>query len=392
MTQRKEVFISGSGLSGLTTAYAFVLQGWKVCLCSPTLQNKDRRTTAILSQSVKYFEKLNLWDELSEFGHPLKTMRILDGTNRLIRAPQTDFQSSEIDLDAFGYNFRNQDFASVLTNKLVKMENFEHLPCNVHKVDKLQDDAFRITISSGEKDTSVVESQILIGADGKNSIVRQCLLPETKSWQYPQTALVVDFEHEIQSGFVSTEIHTEHGPFTVVPQTPNQAGLVWMNTPETIEKLLSEDPASLESIIESQMQSYLGKIKLVSKPASFPITGMIAKTFGVGNLAIVGDAAHTFPPIGAQGFNLGTRDIQTLADIYSRFADTEDRGRLYDQQRRIDVETRTRGVDLLNKSLLSDFLPMQMIRTAGLQILKNVNPIRKTAMRLGISPLYANNG
>ncbi len=379
-----DICVIGGGMVGLTSALKLAQKGMNVTLCAPKETVEDTRTTAFLMDTVKFFEELELWRRLEDKAFPLKTMRIVDGTNRLIRAPQTDFKSSEIEMEAFGYNLKNADVLRVLNAEIDKQENILRIDGSVETIDT-KDNREILSIKT-DTDVKSISTGFVIGADGRNSIVRQSKNVTVKDWQYPQTALVVNFAHERSSEFTSTEFHTETGPFTIVPHTHNSAGLVWIETPENVEELLKQSKETMEKTLEEKMQSFLGKITLKSSPQSFPIKGLVANSFGEENWAIIGEAAHVFPPIGAQGFNLGVRDIEALAKILGRYTNQENRGQAYHRARRHDINTRTYGVDMLNRSLLSDFLPVQMLRGFGLQVLGSFKPLRKYAMKMGISP------
>ncbi len=383
-----DIVVSGGGLVGKTAAIALAQAGWHVGICAPKTDWVDQRTTAFLWDTASFFETLGLWDILKTKAFPLKTMRIVDGTNRLFRAPQVDFSSSEIDLEAFGFNLKNSDILSAADEALA--EN------HVTQIDGMlseiiaSDNGYELSVDQNGSPLKI-KCGFLIGADGRDSTVRKTLFPGERKWSYPQQAFVVDFEHEHSTQFVSTEFHTETGPFTIVPHSHNRAGLVWLETPERVSEVISLDQAALEIVLEEKMQSFLGKISLASKPASFPIAGLIANTFGEGNAAIIGEAAHVFPPIGAQGFNLGARDIRDLVETLKRHTNTENRGQIYQRSRKADIETRTLGVDMLNRSLLSGFIPNQILRSGGLYALGKVAPVRKLAMKMGISPSFSLN-
>lgn len=379
-----DICIIGGGLVGLTTALKLAHNGLDILLCAPEHKHKDARTTAFLMHTVQFFQNIDIWKDLTPKAFPLKTMRIVDGTNRLIRAPQTNFRASEIDLEAFGYNLRNQDVLDVLNSAINKIPNITRIDAKVENVSSLEGKEV-VTIKSS-KVIKTIEAGFVVGADGKNSIVRQDKKITAREWEYPQTAIVVDFKHKRSTQYTSTEFHTKSGPFTIVPHDNHRAGLVWMETPQTVEKLLQLSEQEFALKIEQKMQSYLGKIELISKPQSFPIKGLVANKFGEDNHAIVGEAAHVFPPIGAQGFNLGIRDIEALSEVLLRFTNQENRGEQYDRARKLDINSRTYGVDLLNRSLISDFLPMQIVRGIGLHLLGSITPLRKYAMKMGISP------
>jgi 2-octaprenyl-6-methoxyphenol hydroxylase len=144
--------------------------------------------------------------------------------------------------------------------------------------------------------------------------------------------------------------------------------------------------------IEGRAHSLLGKMRVEPGRGFFPLAVETADAFARGRIALVGEAAHVVPPIGAQGLNLGLRDGATIAEIV---ADAR-RGNLdigspevlarYDTQRRADVTTRTLAVDFLNRSLLSDFFPAQSARGLSLYLVDRIGPLRRALMREGVAP------
>ncbi|MGI9351151.1 MAG: FAD-dependent monooxygenase [Rhizobiaceae bacterium] len=388
-SDKYDVAISGGGLAGLTAAHALGLSGRSVALCAPqTLPETDRRTTALLNDSVEYLNQLELWEALAEKSCPLKTMRLVDGTRRLFRIQQTDFQAQEIGIDAFGYNVRNSDVLNLLGEKLCSNLDVTLIDANVEALETSAPGEIKINLKTADGASSSITTGFIIGADGRNSLVRKHYGHGERKWSYPQSAIVVDFKHQHATGFASTEFHTESGPFTIVPQGNYLAGLVWLEEPSIAKQIASLPEQELNLLLEEKMQSFLGKITVVDDPQIFPISGMTANRFGDQGHALIGEAAHVFPPIGAQGFNLGIRDIRDLVNILGKHADTENAGYQYHLSRIGDINTRTMGVDLLNRSLLSGFLPVQMIRSAGIFALNNIPPLRKQAMKLGMSPIF----
>ncbi len=136
----------------------------------------------------------------------------------------------------------------------------------------------------------------------------------------------------------------------------------------------------------------LGRVALEGPCGSFPISGMVSDRMAGPRIALAGEAAHAFPPIGAQGLNLGLRDVallaQLLADAKGRDVDLGSPAILgrYARARRGDVALRTMAVDWLNRALLADFLPVDFVRGAGLLALSSFGPLRRLAMREGLMP------
>ena len=210
------------------------------------------------------------------------------------------------------------------------------------------------------------------------------------SRQYPQQALTFNIRHTHPHRDISTEFHTESGPFTLVPLPGLRSSVVCVVDPAEAERLQGLDAAALESEIEARSHSILGKVTLDPGRGSFPLSVETATPFAARRIALVGEAAHRLPPIGAQGLNLGLRDGATIAELAVE-ADraSQDIGgpdvlSRYDAQRRADVTARTLAIDLLNRSLLSDFLPAQGVRGLGLYLLNRIGPLRRGVMREGV--------
>ncbi|MFH1516263.1 MAG: FAD-dependent monooxygenase, partial [Pseudomonadota bacterium] len=212
---------------------------------------------------------------------------------------------------------------------------------------------------------------------------------------YPQTALVMNFSHAIPHADASTEFHTEHGPFTQVPLPGNRSSLVWAINPGEVEAILALPRDALNREVESRMRSILGAVEVEGEVQAWPLSGLIAEKFGAGRTMLVGETGHAFPPIGAQGLNLGLRDIMQAMDELKQAGGPDQAPRAvtaFNRRRRLDVTTRTFGVDLLNRALLSSFLPMQALRAGGLAALSAIPPLRLLAMREGMTPGWRKDG
>ena len=144
--------------------------------------------------------------------------------------------------------------------------------------------------------------------------------------------------------------------------------------------------------LDDQLQGLLGTVEGIGQRASFPLTRMAADRLGARRIALIGEAAHVIPPIGAQGLNLGLRDIATLTELIAEARrlggdiGSDTLLNAYDSERRGDVATRSAMVDTLNRSLISDFLPLHLIRGAGLHALNTIPWLRRLVMREGLQP------
>ncbi|WP_159951037.1 UbiH/UbiF family hydroxylase [Rhizobium sp. 18065] len=379
-----DIAIIGAGPAGQIAAIAMARGGRRVALIGPEPDGSDRRTTALMHQSLTMMERLGLWEGLRAQAAALSTMQIIDGTKRLLRAPTVAFRSAEIDLPAFGFNIPNSALVAALSQAVSTEPMIERFSVAAEAIEIAED---RVTVRLPQDE--VIMADFVIGADGRKSKTRDSAGVGVKTWSYPQTAVVLNFGHTLPHQNTSTEFHTESGPFTQVPLPGMRSSLVWVVTPAEAERLLALDTASLSGEVESRMQSLLGKVTVEDGAQAWPLSGMTANHYGRGRAAFVGEAGHAFPPIGAQGLNLSLRDIAALEDILIDPNGEQIRataGDHFDRKRRLDISSRTVSVDLLNRSLLSGLLPVQMMRAAGLQVLASFAPLRNLVMQEGVAP------
>lgn len=383
--QHFEIAVVGGGLAGSIAALALARAGRKVALVTPAAEKPDERTTALMDQSIRFLERLGIWDDIAPSAAALSTMQIIDGTKRLLRAPTAQFKAQDVGIHAFGYNIPNRALTTVLDAAVTAETNVTRIDHAVQTLD-YTDERVTITLADG----AVLTVDFVIGADGRRSMTREAAGIGTRNWSYPQSAIVLNFSHRLPHGNVSTEFHTETGPFTQVPLPGTRSSLVWVVKPPEAQHLLALSVEDLSRQVEDRMQSILGKVTVEDTPQAWPLSGLMADRFGTGRLALIGEAAHAFPPIGAQGLNLSLRDIialqEQLAATGTERPIPADAGDRFHRRRRADIMSRTFGVDLLNRSLLSDFLPVQMLRAAGLQILTKAPPLRNLVMQEGVEP------
>ena len=379
------IVVIGGGLVGSLAAIELARQGYEVALVAPRAESVDGRTTALMKPAVEFLDRLGLWSEVGNSAAALSTMRIVDGTRHLFRAPTTSFHAGEIGEASFAYNVPNAALACALSRATAEQQGLTRFEAPAAAA---RDRGTEVTIEllDGERLTA----ELAVGADGRKSALRDAAGIGVHTWQYPQSALVTAFAHRLPHENISTEFHTEEGPFTQVPLPGNRSSLVWVMAPSKADILVRLGPANLAGRIEERMQWMLGEVEVEMPPQRFPLSGLIAHASGRGRIVLVGEAAHVFPPIGAQGLNLGVRDVMALSRCLRRRSGATDDlssiGAAYDRARRLDVATRTIAVDLLNRSLLSSFLPAQLLRSAGLAMLGEAAPLRGIFMREGMQP------
>jgi len=383
-TDEANVIVAGTGPVGLIAALAFARNGFAVTLIGPDVSGKDRRTTALMIPALRFLDGLGVLGTLEPRAAPLRIMRIIDATRRLIRSPVVTFHASEIGEPLFGLNIPNSELNATLAGAVSENAGITWRQSFVESWQFDADD-----VSAVLSDGTGISAKLAVAADGRASPAREAAGISTTTHAYPQAALVINFGHSRSHANTSTEFHTETGPFTQVPLPGHRSSLVWVVEPETAEQLAALDDEALSARVEERMQSMLGRVTVEPGRQVYPLSATLPKRFAQNRIALVGEAAHVFPPIGAQGLNLGIRDVQQLIEIVSRH--NSDPGAVealaaYDVKRRPDILARSGAVSLLNQSLLSNIIPAQLLRSAGLSILGSIAPLRTLFMREGLHP------
>lgn len=384
LSTHAHVLVAGTGPAGLIAALAFAKAGFEVTLAGPQAALGDRRTTALMNPALKMLERLGVLEKLAPQAAPLRVMRIVDATTRLIRSPTVTFRASEIAQEQFGLNMPNSALNAALADAVTAQAGIEWRETLVESW-SLGAGQATARLANGTS----ISGLLAVAADGRLSPAREAAAITASTRPYPQAALVLNFAHRRGHGFVSTEFHTETGPFTQVPLPGNRSSLVWVVRPETAAELAVLDEAALSTSIEERMQSMLGRVTVEPGRQIYPLSATTPRRFAQNRVALVGEAAHVFPPIGAQGLNLGIRDVSDLVDIAClNRADPGSPAALaaYDARRRPDILARSGAVNLLNRSLLSEMLPAQMVRKTGLDLLDGFAPLRALFMREGLHP------
>jgi 2-octaprenyl-6-methoxyphenol hydroxylase len=384
-----DVVVVGGGPAGLSAAIALAQAGAVTALLARRAPYADNRTTALLGGSVGFLAQLDVWPRCQDKAAPLQAMRLVDDTGRLIRAPEVRFSSEEIGLDAFGYNIENHVLMAALEERAAQLSNLTRFDDEAETISPAEAD-----IAIGTSKGKTLSARLVAGADGRQSLCREAAGIEVRRRELNQAALTFNVGHSRPHRNISTEFHTPQGPCVFVPLPGDRSSVVWVVAPKEAERLIALSDDEMSEAAEKQSHSILGRLQIEPGRHLFPLAIEQPRQFAYHRVALVGEAAHVIPPIGAQGLNMGLRDAADLADIVGRALESgEDPGsptalKLYDSARRADIASRTFAIDIANRSLLSGFLPMQGLRAAGLHLIGGFGPLRRLAMREGLAPSW----
>jgi 2-octaprenyl-6-methoxyphenol hydroxylase len=384
-----DVAVVGGGPAGLAAAIAIAQTGANTALIARRSPYADNRTTALLGGSIDFLQALEVWPHCQDKAAELRVMRLIDDTGRLIRAPEVKFSCDEIGLDVFGYNIENRVLASALEQRAMTLANLTRLDGEAAAVNA-GDDTVAIDLASGGS----ISAYLVVGADGRQSLCRDAAGITVSRRELHQAALTFNVSHSRPHRNVSTEFHTPQGPCVFVPLPGNRSSVVWVSEPKEADRLAALSDEELSDAAEVRSHSILGRLNVEAGRNRFSLGIEQPRQFAKSRIALIGEAAHVLPPIGAQGLNMGLRDAADIAEIVrSALAKGEDPGSSavmsrYASVRRPDVMSRTFAIDMANRSLLSAFLPMQSLRAAGLHLIGSVGPLRRLAMREGLAPSW----
>jgi 2-octaprenyl-6-methoxyphenol hydroxylase len=385
-----DILVAGAGAAGLSTALALAQAGFSVVCVGHVDTSANGRTVALFEASLRFYKALGVWPHFRGKTAPLSRIAMIDATGTRFPVPSVSFAASEIGLAAFGENIEN----NVLVEGLAEIAaGTPNLVLHEGMIDDISfdDDAVHAILADGQR----VTAKLAAAADGRMSPARTKAGIGTRAWTYPQVAFTALLSHAKPHRNISTEFHTRSGPCTLVPlclaeNKPNRSSLVWLMSPETAERRRALSKPELAQEIEDQVDSLLGKIEIDGPGGFFPMAGMSANRLVGHRIALIGEAAHIFPPLAAQGLNLSLRDSAALAEVLEDArALGHDIGsvqmlKTYAAARRSDIFLRTNGVDILNRSLLLNFFPVDFLRSAGLFAFLMIGPLRRALMREGV--------
>ena len=395
MRETADILISGGGVAGLAAAAAFGTAGFRVTCVDPAppvteagAEGADLRTTAILQPGVALLQAAGVWDRLAPHAAALQVMRIVDagGADPEPRRIK-DFDAADVSDAPFGQNLPNWRLRREMVARLAELPNVSFRPGIATKAVLTREGEALVTLSDGAR----VAARLVVAADGRDSPVRQALGIGVTTIRYGQKALTFAVSHPVPHGQVSTEVHRSGGPFTLVPLPDHQgspaSSVVWMERGAEALRLATLPEAAFEAEANARSCHVLGPLTLLSRRQVWPIITQVADRMAGERVALMAEAAHVLPPIGAQGLNMSLADLAVLLEL--AMADRAGLGSVamldtYQRRRHPEVRLRVTGIDLLNRASMAGTAPLRDLRALALDALYGAVPVRRMLMRAGM--------
>ncbi len=277
--------------------------------------NTDGRTFALTTAAFNLLQKLDIWKSLETQASPILNILVTEGDHQ--DGLHYDHQTTQ---KPFGYIVESSFLRKEIFLKLQDEQDITLL--SPFRLASLKKEARHLTLFL--EDGTTLITRLLVGADGKNSKVRDLLGIDVFHFPYPQHALVCHFAHTYPHRGWSIEAFYPEGPFAVLPlkgtsDHPHQSGLVWTSSPEEIKRLSTLDVPDFDQALSLKLDPHrYGSPHLLSKRWTYPLSAHVAPTFITERAVLLGDAAHGIHPVAGQGLNLGIRDIESLSSEISK--------------------------------------------------------------------------
>jgi 2-octaprenyl-6-methoxyphenol hydroxylase len=383
-----DVAIVGGGMVGASLGVALAPLNLRVALIEAIPHNAaaqpsfDERTTALSNGSRRILETLGVWPELNALATPIAKIHVSD---------QGRFGFARIDareqgLSAMGYVVPNRALGSVLWSRLSGPGLKIFCPAAVSQI-TANDEVVKIEVTeAGAK--SAIEAKLVVAADGAESVVRSAFGVAADVRDYGQTAVITTVLPQRFHDNVAYERFTPEGPLALLPLDGGRCTLVLTLTKNAAQSALAWSDREFLAEVQRRFGFRLGRFLKVGRRVPYPLSLTQSERTSAGRCAIIGNAAQGLHPVAGMGFNLGLRDVASLAELVAENARSDaDPGRLtllreYDAWRRADRGGVIAFTDGLVRLFSNPLGPVRRLRNLGLLAFDLLPPAKSALSRL----------
>lgn len=389
MSDPSDITIVGGGLTGPTLALALANAGLTTTIIDglprDTLADAafNGRSYALALAAQRLLQAIGIWDAVEDHAQPILDIRVSDGHAGTGPSPLAlHFDHAEIEEGPMGYMVEDRYLRRALLDAVDAIPDIQVMN-GVSVVGQTVSQRAQVYLDDG----SMLDTQLIVGADGRQSGTAQRASIRRNGWEYGQTALVCAIEHDLPHNGTAHQFFMPEGPLAILPLPGNRCSIVWTETDENAVAINALNDASYLEVLHPRFGDFLGEIALAGRRFTYPLGITIAERLVEDRIALVGDAAHGVHPIAGQGLNAGYRDIAALAEvIVDAHRRGEDFGSLlvlerYQQWRRFDVQTLALATDTFNRLFSNDNPILRMGRDIGLGIVNAIPGLRRGFIR-----------
>ena len=368
----EDITIIGGGLIGLFLAPILAKLNFKVALvdkekiAQKTNIENDSRTIAISLGTKLFLEKYGIWKKISRYAEPINQIEVLNRESN-----SNIFFNNNISKSPMGFIVENKIIKKILIEKIKSTKNINIFDST--EIDNIVPNSNSILVNSVN---NIIESKLVIAADGKNSFIKSLYKFPSYNIKYNQAALVTNIQHSKNHKNTAFEIFLPNGPLAMLPMKSfkkniYKSSLIWTENISTINKMKKMELDSVKDLIEGNIYKYLGKVLKIDSFKVFPLSAHVCRKFYNKRIVLVGDSAHSIHPIAGQGWNLGMRDVKYLVEtLYESKKFGLDIGSLeilkkYNNNRFADVSSMLFITHSLNKVFLSKSNFINNLRSIG---------------------------
>lgn len=392
-----QIIILGSGTIGLTAASLLSQDpNLKINLLDPNPMpvfannsDYDIRCSAITHASQHIFESIGIWNDIiADRAAAYDEVLVWDQDPNI----KIQFSAENIGTANLGHVIENRVINKALYNHLLKKTNVAMIVGSATALDA-QKDCIKVTVDSQE-----IIGNLVIGADGANSWLRNNANIHTHNADYGHAALVACIESSLPHNKIARQRFMSDGPLAFLPLSePHYSSIVWSSKPEIIQELMCMDESSFCERLATTFAHTLGDFRLHGKRASFPLRMMHATQYVQPRIALIGDAVHVIHPLAGQGLNLGLLDAESLAAcVHKAIIDKRDIGsiavlRKYERSRKGHNLSMITLVDTLKRLFAHENILLKRFRGLGMGFLDDINIAKNAMMRFaGVVQLQQN--
>lgn len=393
---RYDVIIAGAGMAGATFALAAAQGGLRVVLVDPQpfpqqlAPTFDGRSTAIAFSTFRMLDALGVGAALRPHACRMDHILVTDGRRpgaaaRAASSAFLRFDADEIgdrtDGEPLGYMVENRRIRAALADAITAAGIEVRAPASVAAVEA---GAARTVVTLA--DGPVLEAPLVVGAEGRGSLVRKAAGIDTVGWGYGQSGVVATVAMERDHGNVAHEYFLPSGPFAILPLTERRASLVWTESTRRAEALRSASDEAFHAHLMRRFGDFLDGVSVVGPRFVYPLSLQLAESLTGPRTALIGDAAHAVHPVAGQGLNMGLKDAAALAEVLVEAMRLgEDIGAetvldRYARWRRFDNTALAAGFDGFVRLFSNDLPPVRLARTLGIAAVNRIAPLRRAFM------------